>query len=277
MGFWKAFIPLAMTSASTAANVYGARAQNEANQDAANAQMAHQIAFYQNRYQWQMEDMRKAGLNPILSYKQSAPGGGAGASYQAVNVGEAGSRGAASAVQMHQAIQNANLLKEQQNTQKMQQVVAAEQANQIRVNTEVAKENVWSARAEAARNRSLEEFWNTEGGSRTARIGAVNQAIPGSGWVAMAKALGVSVNELVDEFFDSRPSINSAFNKRRKYNINPRTFLSKSEIKRIGDLWKRSGSRRSKYGLSDGSRPTEAQIREFLGKSRKYHVLPSPR
>ena len=29
---------------------------------------------YRNRYQWQMEDMREAGLNPILSYKQGAPG-----------------------------------------------------------------------------------------------------------------------------------------------------------------------------------------------------------
>ena len=29
---------------------------------------------YRNRYQWQMEDMRLAGLNPILSYKQGAPG-----------------------------------------------------------------------------------------------------------------------------------------------------------------------------------------------------------
>lgn len=31
---------------------------------------------YKNRYLWQMEDMRNAGLNPILSYQQS-PGSGA--------------------------------------------------------------------------------------------------------------------------------------------------------------------------------------------------------
>lgn len=34
--------------------------------------------MYKHRYQYQMEDMRKAGLNPILSYRQGAPGGPAG-------------------------------------------------------------------------------------------------------------------------------------------------------------------------------------------------------
>ncbi len=34
-----------------------------------------QTEFYKQRYQRQMEDMRKAGLNPILSYKTGVPGG----------------------------------------------------------------------------------------------------------------------------------------------------------------------------------------------------------
>jgi len=33
----------------------------------------------QNRYQWQVADMRAAGLNPALSYGASAPGGASGA------------------------------------------------------------------------------------------------------------------------------------------------------------------------------------------------------
>lgn len=36
----------------------------------------HSINVYQHRYQWQMDDMRLAGLNPILAYRQS-PGAGA--------------------------------------------------------------------------------------------------------------------------------------------------------------------------------------------------------
>lgn len=31
--------------------------------------------MYKHRYQYQMEDMREAGLNPILSYSQAPPGG----------------------------------------------------------------------------------------------------------------------------------------------------------------------------------------------------------
>lgn len=33
-----------------------------------------QVRFYKNRYQWQMEDMKSAGLNPILAYQTGAPG-----------------------------------------------------------------------------------------------------------------------------------------------------------------------------------------------------------
>jgi len=34
---------------------------------------------FKNRYQWQMQDMRKAGLNPILAFGQSPPPGPSGA------------------------------------------------------------------------------------------------------------------------------------------------------------------------------------------------------
>jgi len=39
-------------------------------------QYMYQKQLYENRYQWQMEDMRRAGLNPILSYKTGAGGAG---------------------------------------------------------------------------------------------------------------------------------------------------------------------------------------------------------
>lgn len=39
-------------------------------------QAAYNERMYRHRYQWQMEDMEKAGLNPILSYKQGAPTAG---------------------------------------------------------------------------------------------------------------------------------------------------------------------------------------------------------
>jgi len=47
------------------------RASRQSQQEAIDAQKH----FYKNRYKWQMADMRRAGLNPILAYQQGAPGG----------------------------------------------------------------------------------------------------------------------------------------------------------------------------------------------------------
>lgn len=64
-------------------------------QDRANAkQMAFQKESAQHSYQWAMEDMRKAGLNPILAYKQGGAGTlsgstSSGSSYTPQNVGTA--------------------------------------------------------------------------------------------------------------------------------------------------------------------------------------------
>lgn len=70
---------------SAISSAFGASKANKASQDAAEAQMEFQREMYQNRYQYQMEDMEAAGLNPILSYRQAPPGGPTGASYVAQN------------------------------------------------------------------------------------------------------------------------------------------------------------------------------------------------
>ncbi len=84
--------------ASSALSLYGASLQNKAAKRAAQKQMDFQREMYSTRYQMQMTDMRKAGLNPILSYKTGAPGGPAGASYSPVNVGAAAGPGIQQAV-----------------------------------------------------------------------------------------------------------------------------------------------------------------------------------
>lgn len=60
-------------------------------------QMAHQEKMYKHRYQWQMQDMAKAGLNPILSYKQGAPTAGSVGGFTS-DFGGAVSRGVSSAL-----------------------------------------------------------------------------------------------------------------------------------------------------------------------------------
>lgn len=52
---------------------FGPNAQRE---NAATTAFERQSALYGSRYQMQMADMKKAGLNPILSYRQSPPGTG---------------------------------------------------------------------------------------------------------------------------------------------------------------------------------------------------------
>ncbi len=47
-----------------------------ANYASAKLAWSRQKRMYKHRYQWQMDDMRKAGLNPILASVGGAPGGG---------------------------------------------------------------------------------------------------------------------------------------------------------------------------------------------------------
>lgn len=58
--------------AGLAAGVYTSAADRKAQEDA----QRFALSSYKHRYQWQVEDMRKAGLNPALAYGQS-PGSGA--------------------------------------------------------------------------------------------------------------------------------------------------------------------------------------------------------
>lgn len=58
----------------TLGSVFGAGEDVSTGQESQARQAQINERQYRNRYQWQMEDMRKAGLNPILSYKQGAPG-----------------------------------------------------------------------------------------------------------------------------------------------------------------------------------------------------------
>lgn len=57
-----------------AGDIGGAFLQNEFNKGRMKDQYMYAKQMYENRYQWQMEDMRKAGLNPMLSANIGAGG-----------------------------------------------------------------------------------------------------------------------------------------------------------------------------------------------------------
>lgn len=57
-----------------ASNIAGGILSDAAGRAESRRNRKWQVDFFRNRYQWQMEDMRRAGLNPILAASQS-PGG----------------------------------------------------------------------------------------------------------------------------------------------------------------------------------------------------------
>lgn len=71
------------------ASIYGAQQRNKAAQKAAANQMSFQKNMSNTSYQRGMEDMKKAGLNPILAGKMGGASTPGGATYQPENVGMA--------------------------------------------------------------------------------------------------------------------------------------------------------------------------------------------
>lgn len=67
-------------AAGAAISAVGGLGAGYMNYSSAQDMMAFQEKAYKHRYQWAMDDMRKAGLNPIFAYKGIGTGAPAGAS-----------------------------------------------------------------------------------------------------------------------------------------------------------------------------------------------------
>lgn len=88
------------------ATSFGAYSQNKEAEEAAGRQMTFQRDMSSTAYQRSMADMRKAGLNPILAYKQGGASSPGGASYQPVNVAAAGVNSALAERRQRQELKN---------------------------------------------------------------------------------------------------------------------------------------------------------------------------
>lgn len=96
---------------SSAAGFLGARQQNRAGEVSAAKQMAFQKEMSNTSYQRSMADMKAAGLNPILAYKQGGASTPSGASYSPVNVGAAAASNASATTSALQSIQQSKKIK----------------------------------------------------------------------------------------------------------------------------------------------------------------------
>lgn len=67
------------SAAGAAGNILSTVASGIFSARQAKSQMRFQRDMYKQRYQFQVEDLKKAGLNPMLAYQQAAPAGPGGA------------------------------------------------------------------------------------------------------------------------------------------------------------------------------------------------------
>lgn len=91
-------LPLIGSLIGGAAGLFGGLMQNASNEKVSAKQMAFQERMSSTQYQRGMEDMKKAGLNPILAYQQGGASSPAGAGIPSTNVGSAAVEGASRGV-----------------------------------------------------------------------------------------------------------------------------------------------------------------------------------
>lgn len=82
---------LSNTLGSVAGSIFGSAFQNHYNSANAAQANAWNVENYKHRYQWAVEDMRNAGLNPILAATNGIGGSIAGASAASVGMSDIGS------------------------------------------------------------------------------------------------------------------------------------------------------------------------------------------
>lgn len=87
-------------------SIFGAKSQNDANRSISSDQMAFQERMSNTAYQRSMKDMREAGLNPILAYKQGGASSPPGAAIPAVNELEPGISTALQTLRLREELSN---------------------------------------------------------------------------------------------------------------------------------------------------------------------------
>lgn len=159
-----------------ASGLIGGAFQQQAGKKAAAKQMAFQQDAYKHRYQWQMQDMRAAGLNPILAYSQGPPGGPGGSSYTPQNIGAAAAVGASGGAASAKAAKETSWMERQRRASvdnlyedTMKKAMEGKYTNILSHNElikrEILKEELTVRKGEASSARLLKSFYDSPQGA----------------------------------------------------------------------------------------------------------------
>jgi hypothetical protein len=178
MGFpWAA----AASAFSAATSFLGASRQNAANRAISREQMAFQERMSSTAYQRSMNDMRKAGLNPILAYKQGGASSPSGAGIPAVNEldGVAHSARESAKNVSQRKLEKAQLwnIMEDTTLKNVQANSAYEAMLGIQLDNKIKNETLSSAKAAAAAAKHEEQFWESEAGKLLRKIDLTGRAL----------------------------------------------------------------------------------------------------
>lgn len=146
-------------------------------------QQSFQKKMSNTQYQRAMADMRKAGLNPILAYKQGGAGNLPGASAGSIgNIGLDAVRAQHSARQQKKIDVEEKALEAQAGNLAVQAGLGhaqttrvLEETERVKHEAEIAKLNINSAKAQAAIANQIEEYANSELGAALIKLGAGGQ------------------------------------------------------------------------------------------------------
>ena len=148
----------------TAASLAGGAAANKASQAASSRQMAFQERMSNTEYQRSMEDMRAAGLNPMLAYQKGGASTPTGSMPQVRNVAEGVPASIQSAVALRRSvaeIKNLNaqtdLTNEKGNPERVNQQLAIANTGLSGANTALAK-----GKAELTHNQTRVSYYEAE-------------------------------------------------------------------------------------------------------------------
>jgi hypothetical protein len=132
-----------------AASLIGGAMANDAAKDEANEGRQFTKEQLQNRHQWEVEDLRRAGLNPLLS-AHSAPSIGSSptaSGFKNIGADAAASASSASDISVKKATQQ-NLVEQNKNLQSQNQLIQ-DQAVKVRLDSAATAQDVRILKAKA--------------------------------------------------------------------------------------------------------------------------------